>query len=214
MADLWPTLGAERVARACGSRLIAGVDEVGRGCVAGPVVAGAVILALDSGSLLERLVRAGVRDSKLMSAAQREAALPEIEAAAIALGVGVAPVWEVDSVGIVGATRRAMARAVRSLAPAPDLLLVDALRLPELRLRQRPIIHGDRLCLSIAAASVVAKVCRDRWMAMLEEWWPGYGFAVNKGYPTPEHQQALAALGPCPIHRRTFAPVAAAMRNP
>ncbi len=213
MANLWPSLQAERVARARGCRLVAGVDEVGRGCLAGPVVAAAVILPLDAGSLLERLVAAGVRDSKLMSPAQREAAAMVIEAVALGIGIGVAPSWEVDSAGIVGATRRAMVRAVRSLAWAPDLVLVDALRLPELCLRQQPVIHGDRLCLSIAAASVVAKVRRDQWMVMLAERWPGYGLAANKGYPTAEHQQALACLGACPIHRRTFAPVAAIVRK-
>ncbi len=185
--------------------MIAGVDEAGRGCLAGPVVASAVILPLGRCSEIERL--AGVRDSKLLTARQRQALAEEIDAVALAVGVGVSSSWEVDSIGIVAATRKAMGRAVRSLQPAPDLLLIDALRLPELTCPQRAIIKGDRLCLSIAAASVVAKVRRDEWMCMLERAWPGYGFSVHKGYGTAGHQLALAELGPSPIHRRTFAPV-------
>ena len=206
-----PTLAAERVVRARGFKLIAGVDEAGRGCLAGPVVAAAVILPLGNNTLLARMD--GVRDSKLLTARQREALLAEIEAVAIAVGVGVAPSWEIDSVGIVGATRRAMARAVRALEPGPEFLLIDALRIPELSCPQQAIIKGDRLCLSIAAASVVAKVQRDAWMCMLAEAWPGYGLDVHKGYPTPEHQRALVELGPSPIHRRTFAPVATVLQS-
>ncbi len=209
MADAPPSLAAERAARARGYRLIAGIDEAGRGCLAGPVVAAAVILPLGTCSLLARI--AGVRDSKLLTAQRREALLPEIEAVALAIGVGVSPSWEIDQAGIVGATRRAMARAVWSLDPGPDFALIDALHVPQIGCPQRAIIKGDRLCLSIAAASVVAKVSRDEWMCLLEGAWPGYGFSIHKGYPTPAHQQALAQLGPSPIHRRTFAPVAAAL---
>lgn len=150
---------------------------------------------------------AGVQDSKLLTPRQRRLLLAEIEAVALAVGVGVAPSWEIDAQGIVSATRRAMVRAVRALAVPPDFLLIDYLRLPEAGCAQLAIVKGDRACLSIAAASIVAKVVRDEWMAMLEQAWPGYGFRVHKGYPTEAHRQALAELGPCPVHRRTFAPL-------
>ncbi len=206
-----PTLAAERRARARGHRLVAGLDEAGRGCLAGPVVAAAVILPLGSSSLLDRV--RGVCDSKLLTARQRLELMPHIEAVALAVGVGVSSSWEIDAVGIVAATRRAMVRAVRALALPPDLLLIDALRLPELPCPQEAIIKGDRLCLSIAAASVVAKVTRDRWMCQLDQAWPGYGLDTHKGYGTAAHHRALAELGPSPIHRRTFAPVAALDRE-
>jgi len=200
----WPTLAAEAWAWSQGFRRIAGIDEAGRGCLAGPVVAAAVILPADP-AVLERL--GGVRDSKLLSARQRCEALGDIEAAALGVSVGVASSWEIDAHGIVAATRRAMARAARALSPTPDFLLIDYLRLPEVACPQQAIVKGDRVCLSIAAASIVAKVVRDEWMGMLEEAWPGYGFDLHKGYPTAAHQEALASKGPCPIHRRTFAPV-------
>lgn len=207
MAQVRPTLSAERMARARGYGILAGVDEAGRGCLAGPVVAAAVILPLQSSSFLGRL--RGVRDSKLLSARQRQALAAEVQAVAVGIGVGVSSSWEIDRVGIVLATRRAMVRAVRSLQPPPDFLLIDALRLPQLPCPQQAIIKGDRLCLSIAAASVVAKVTRDEWMDTLARVWPGYGFHAHKGYATAAHERALARLGPTPIHRRTFAPVAA-----
>lgn len=205
MAGVRPTLIAEQVARARGFVRVAGVDEAGRGCLAGPVVAGAVILPLDEPGRMARI--AGVQDSKLLTPQQRQSFLTEIEAVALAVGVGVSPSWEIDAHGIVGATRRAMARAVRSLDLSPDFLLIDYLHLPEVDCAQQAIVKGDRDCLSIAAASIVAKVVRDEWMGMLGQAWPGYGFQTHKGYPTKAHRQALAALGPCPIHRRTFAPV-------
>lgn len=207
MAGVRPSLAAERLARARGFELIAGIDEVGRGCLAGPVVAAAVILPLGLSSLLGRI--SGVRDSKMLTARQRETLAIEIKAVALATGIGVSPSWEIDEIGIVGATRRAMARAVHALEFPPDFLLIDALRLPETPFPQKAIIKGDQLCLSIAAASVVAKVTRDAWMCMLEQAWPGYGFHIHKGYPTAAHQRALAELGPSPIHRQTFAPIAA-----
>lgn len=206
--DCYPSLAAERLARARGHSVIAGVDEAGRGCLAGPVVAAAVVLPLGQCSVLERL--AGVRDSKLMTARQREAAAAEVESVALAVGVGVSSSWEIDSAGIVAATRRAMGRAVCALDLQVDLLLIDAMRLPHLNCPQRAIIKGDRLCLSIAAASIIAKVCRDAWMTVLHQAWPDYGFDVHKGYPTQKHQQVLAAIGPSPLHRCSFAPVAAA----
>lgn len=210
MSGAWPTLAAERVARARGHRWIAGVDEAGRGCLAGPVVAAAVILPLDLSSLLARI--SGVRDSKLLTAGRREVLARQIEGIAVAIGVGVAPSWEVDALGIIGATRGAMMRAVGSLAVAPDALLIDALRLPELSCPQLAITKGDQTCLSIAAASIVAKVSRDRWMGIFERVWSGYGFGAHKGYATAAHRRALRQLGPCPIHRQSFAPVAALLR--
>ena len=206
-----PTLAAERLARACGHRVIAGVDEAGRGCLAGPVVAAAVVLPLGRCSVLERL--AGVRDSKLLTARQREALAAEIESVALAVGVGVSSSWEIDGAGIVVATRRAMGRAVRALGVQADMLLIDAMCLPHLDCPQRAIIKGDRQCLSIAAASIIAKVCRDEWMMMLHRAWPDYGFDVHKGYPTATHQRVLAAIGPSPVHRCSFAPVAATVAH-
>ncbi|HOQ98699.1 MAG TPA: ribonuclease HII [Anaerolineae bacterium] len=200
-----PTLAAEQAARAQGFELIAGVDEAGRGCLAGPVVAAAVVLPLAEPGPIARL--AAVQDSKLLTAARRQALLAEIEATAVAIGVGVAPSWEIDRHGIVPATRRAMLRAVCALEPAARFLLIDYVRLPESLLPQRAIVKGDRDCLSIAAASIVAKVVRDGWMSMLDRAYPGYGFAAHKGYLTGAHQRALAELGPCPIHRRSFAPL-------
>ncbi len=207
MVPVRPSLAAERRARARGYGLVAGVDEAGRGCLAGPVVAAAVILRLDSASQLERLRE--VTDSKLLTPRQRDRLLREIEGVSISMGVGVAPSWEIDQAGIVVATRRAMARAVRALVPEPDFLLIDALSLPESPYPQQAIVKGDRLSLTIAAASILAKVKRDEWMDLFDRAWPGYGFAVHKGYATSLHRQALASLGPCPIHRRTFAPVVA-----
>ncbi len=205
-----PTLAAERAARAQGFERVAGVDEAGRGCLAGPVVAGAVILPLDEPRRMARI--AGVQDSKLLTARQRRLLLQEIEAVALTVGVGVSPSWEIDAQGIVRATRRAMMRAVHALALTPDFLLIDYLHLPEVPCAQQAIVKGDRDCLSIAAASIVAKVVRDEWMGILERAWPGYGFGVHKGYPTEAHRQALAALGPSPVHRRTFAPVSSLAR--
>jgi ribonuclease HII len=205
VAGIWPNLAAEQAARARGFELIAGVDEAGRGCLAGPVVAAAVLLPLDEPVRVAHI--SGVRDSKLLTARQRQACFKQIEAAADAIGIGVASSWEVDAEGIVEATRRAMGRAVRSLTPAPEFLLIDHVLLPDICCPQQAIVKGDRHCLSIAAASIVAKVIRDEWMAMLERAWPGYGFRAHKGYPTAAHRRALATLGPCPIHRRTFTPV-------
>lgn len=205
MAGVRPTLAAEHAARARGFARVAGVDEAGRGCLAGPVVAGAVILPLGEPAQMAHI--AGVQDSKLLTPRRRRLLLAEIEAVALAVGVGVSSSWEIDACGIVNATRRAMGRAVRALALTPDFLLIDYLRLPRVHCAQQALVKGDRDCLSIAAASIVAKVVRDEWMVMLEQAWPGYGFEAHKGYPTEAHRQALAKLGPCPIHRRTFAPV-------
>ena len=187
-----------------GHTCVAGLDEAGRGAWAGPVVAAAVILPRDA---MRCSALRGVRDSKLLTPHRRQALLPRIQQAALAIGVGRASHAEIDILGIVTATRLAMQRAVQALPLAPDALLIDALELPAVPLPQRVLFHADRLCLSVAAASVVAKVTRDRWMAELDAQYPGYGFARHKGYGTAVHQKALAGLGVSAIHRLTFEPV-------
>ncbi|MSQ11332.1 MAG: ribonuclease HII [Dehalococcoidia bacterium] len=199
-----PTLTSERQAWAEGHRRVAGLDEVGRGPLAGPVVAGAVVLPYP---VPERLLRCGIRDSKQLSPQARARLAPLIREHAVGAGVGLATSEEIDELGIVWATRQAMLRALESLAVRPDLLLIDALPLPQAGIPFRAIIHGDALCLSIAAASIVAKVARDRMMVEMDAEHPGYGFARHKGYGTAEHLASLARLGPTPQHRRTFAPV-------
>ena len=199
-----PDMRQERALIRQGHALVAGIDEAGRGAWAGPVVAAAVILP--SGARRLATLR-GVRDSKLLTPTQRETFFPTIQKLALAVGVGMASHEEIDAMGIVPATRLAMRRAVEQLAPAPDALLIDALRLPDVLLPQRVMFHADTLCLSVAAASIVAKVTRDRLMMELDTQYPGYGFARHKGYGTQIHQQALAQLGPSALHRMTFEPV-------
>lgn len=206
-----PTTESEAAAHRSGYRLVAGVDEVGRGPLAGPVVAAAVVLPHP---LPQALRTAGVRDSKQLSARARERLAPLIRRHAVGVGVGEASVEEVDALNVLEATKLAMARAVAELAPVPDLLLVDALDLPQTGIPCRPIVHGDALCFSIAAASIVAKVFRDALMVEMDGRRPGYGFARHKGYGTAEHLASLARLGPTPEHRRTFGPVRDALRNP
>lgn len=202
-----PTLENESWFWTRGYRAVAGLDEAGRGAWAGPVYAGAVIFAPQG---TEWAALTGVRDSKQLSPVQREAALPVIQATALAWGVGWASAMEIDALGIVPATRLAMGRALAALAVAPDALLIDALRLPEVPLPQHSFPFADALSLTVAAAGIVAKVSRDRWMReQAEVDFAGYGFGQHKGYGTRQHQEALAARGPCAIHRRKFAPVAA-----
>lgn len=189
-----------------GYALVAGIDEAGRGAWAGPVVAAAMILP---GNATRKPALRGVRDSKLLTPLQREALFDRIQDAALAVGVGMASHNEIDDIGIVPATRLAMRRAVEALAAAPDALLIDALRLPDVPLPQRVLFHADTLCLSVAAASIVAKVTRDRLMADLDAQFPGYGFARHKGYGTQLHRHALTQLGPSAIHRISFRPVQA-----
>lgn len=184
---------------------MAGLDEAGRGAWAGPVVAAAVVLPSTRSDLLQTL--AGVRDSKTVSAARREALLDIICEIALAWGVGVTPPGEIDQVGIVPATRTAMIRALDSLSPPADYLLIDYLALPQVRLPQYSLPKGDARVLSIAAASIVAKVSRDRMMIELDAQIPGYGFARHKGYGTAAHRAALTELGPSEVHRLSFAPV-------
>ena len=183
--------------------LLAGLDEAGRGAWAGPVSAGAVILPRDV-DVLQRLK--GVRDSKQMTPRQRMAWAERIKGEALAWGVGFVSSQEIDTIGILPATRLAMQRALRGLCLPPQHLLIDALRLPDEALPQTALIHGDSRCLSIAAASVLAKTGRDLLMVELSRQYPGYGLERHKGYGTSFHQQAMQQLGLCPIHRRSYAP--------
>jgi ribonuclease HII len=184
----------------------AGIDEAGRGAWAGPVVAAAVVLPEPSPELAVLLN--GVRDSKLMSPRQRSFWAMRITEIALDYGVGLVPPDEIDSVGIAPATRKAMILAVQSLQTSPAHLLIDHVRLPETAIPQTSITHGDQIVMSIAAASILAKVSRDKYMQALEEQFPWYGFSRNKGYGTREHQQALREHGICPHHRRSYRPIA------
>ncbi len=199
-----PTEEFEQEARRCGYRRIAGVDEAGRGPLAGPVVAAAVILPVRC-----RLI--GVDDSKQLSVSERDRLYAAIMDRAVGVGVGSSTAEEIDRINILEATKLAMRRALGELAPAPDYLLIDAVSLTGVLLPVRPIIKGDALSLSIAAASIVAKVTRDRLMAQFHEIYPQYNFLSHKGYGTEEHLARLAEYGPSPIHRRTFAPVSAVL---
>jgi ribonuclease HII len=200
-----PNLSEEYTLRDAGHAYIAGLDEAGRGAWAGPVCAAAVVLPLDLLNLPDML--AGVRDSKQLSMARREALLPVILKTAEAVGVGWATPAEVDEKGILWATRQAMTRAVEQLDCQVDALLVDHVYLPDVSLPQRAIPKADVHCLSVAAASIVAKVERDRLMVTLDEDFPGYGLARHKGYGTRQHRQALAKLGPSSIHRVSWRPL-------
>ena len=183
---------------------IAGLDEAGRGCLAGPVVAAAVILPLADEHLA---CFAAVRDSKQLAQQVREHLYQVIMQHAVAVGVGVGSVELIDERNILQATKHAMRCALAQLSTPPHALLLDALLLPDIPLPQRAIIKGDSSCLSIAAASIIAKVTRDRLMKQLHEQYPAYGFAQHKGYGTEAHLTALREYGVTPIHRRTFAPV-------
>ncbi len=182
---------------------VAGMDEAGRGALAGPVFVGAVILPPDHPSLSRTL--AGVRDSKQMTPPERERWAAVIEATALAWAVGQASAAEIDARGIVPATRQAAERAIQALGPAPACLLTDyRLELPSVQIPQKSILRGDCCCLSIAAASVLAKVHRDAALRDLDGQYPGYGLARHKGYGTEAHRAAIHQLGHSPIHRKTF----------
>jgi len=193
----------ERAARKLGATAIAGVDEVGRGALFGPVVAAAVILP-------PKTRIAGVRDSKQLQPEQRERLDVEIRGVAIAIAIGFVDAATIDVINIRQASHQAMLQAIAQLQPAPDYLLIDAERL-HTTCMQKGIIYGDSLSISIAAASIVAKVYRDAWMLAYDREYPQYGLASHKGYGTPRHLRALAEHGPCPLHRMSFSPVREAM---
>ncbi|MFC1892981.1 ribonuclease HII [Chloroflexota bacterium] len=198
-----PSFAEEELLYTRGYRLIAGVDEVGRGALAGPVVAAAVILPPH----LEAPWLAMVRDSKQLSPAKRELLFGYIQETATAIGIGTTPNDVVDNQGIIKATRLAMKTAIDQLSPPAESLLIDYMSLPEMQLPQRGITNGDSLCLSIACASIMAKVTRDHMMLELGRMYPGYGLAQHKGYGTREHLACIRRLGPSPIHRQSFKPV-------
>jgi ribonuclease HII len=187
----------ESEARHSGYSLIAGIDEAGRGPLAGPVVAAAVILP-------KNVKLEGVRDSKRMTPRARKEAFYRIEDCAISLSLAVVSPREIDQINILQATRKAMKQAVLHLDPQPDFSLIDGTQSLDLPIQQRCIVRGDQQCLSISAASVVAKVYRDRMMCSYHEVYPQYGFSSNKGYGTREHLKAIMRYGPCSIHRLTF----------
>ena len=198
-----PSFIEEEELLARGIRLIAGVDEVGRGSIAGPVVAAAVIMP--EGFKAPWLDE--VRDSKQLRSTKREILADHIRKTAISFGVGVVNHRLIDTLGIVRASRLAMKQAISRLSPGPEHLLIDYLYLPEVPLPQKGITDGDCRCFSIACASIVAKVARDQMMVRLDRLFSGYRLAENKGYCTEEHLAGLSRLGPSPIHRRTFQPV-------
>ena len=184
---------------------IAGIDEAGRGALAGPVVAAAVILPLNQ-EIQEKLQ--GVNDSKKLSAKVREALFLRITQYALSYGIGQQPASVIDEIGIIPANKLAMQTAVAQLDPAPEFLLIDGrIRLTQLNTLQQAIVRGDSKSLSIAAASILAKITRDRLMITYDAQYPAYGFARHKGYGTEFHRAALAQHGPCPIHRHSFAPI-------
>lgn len=188
----------EDQARGEGYCLVAGVDEVGRGCLAGPVVAGACILDR------KKPVPIGLNDSKKLTANRRGEIAEELRAVATAFAVGVVEADEIDRINILEATRMAMLKAIAALDPSPDHLLIDALQLKMSNLPQKAIIKGDAISYSIAAASVIAKVYRDELMCMYDSEFPQYGFAGHKGYGSAFHLDALRRHGPCPLHRLSF----------
>jgi ribonuclease HII len=207
VSSLDPDLTAEAALCEGGFRRVAGVDEAGRGAWAGPLVAAAVILP-EPDSVSDGFL-AGVRDSKLLSIGQREELFEVVVAQARAVAVGAVAADEIDLLGLTAANELAMARAVRALSLAPDYLLVDCFKLKSVRLPQHGIVRGDRCCLSIAAASIVAKVYRDRWLAELGARHPGYGFEQHRGYGVAVHRQAISDQGLTPIHRLSYAPLRA-----
>jgi len=200
-----PDLQRERSLWAESIRHVAGIDEAGRGALAGPVVAGAVIVDPDDCSAP---VWSAVRDSKMLSPAQRAALVPQIEAAALAWAVGVVDAATIDAIGIAPATRLAMTAAIEALAVRPEYLLIDWVRLPLVSIAQHSQPKADQSIASVAAASILAKVHRDRIMVELAERYPAYGFATHKGYGAAAHLAALAQWGPSPVHRHTFSPIA------
>ena len=200
-------LSFERAAWDEGHKLIAGVDEVGRGPLAGPVVAAAVIFES------EEEIPCGIKDSKALSPKRREELFPMICEKASAVGLGIVSEKVIDRINILHAAHRAMRRAIASLSIEPHLCLIDGLRVPGLKWLQKPIVDGDKMSVSIAAASIIAKVTRDRIMVGQDMVYPQYGFAKHKGYGTRAHIAALKKYGPCKIHRFSFRPVREAKRE-
>lgn len=199
-----PDLSLEATLWAQGLEWVAGLDEVGRGALAGPVAAASLILPADL-SLMEKL--SGVRDSKQMTPAERAYWSVRLRKIAVAWGIGFASHAEIDSLGILPATRLAMQRALATLPISPQHLLIDYLLLPEVAIPQTALTKGDVRSLSIAGASILAKTARDALLVALEAEFPGYGFKAHKGYGTQQHLLALRDLGPCPVHRRSFTPL-------
>lgn len=198
-------LFTERALWGAGFALVAGVDEVGMGPLAGPVVAAAVVLPSD-------VSVDGVADSKRVPKAKRETLAELIQKSALGVGIGMVEVEEIDEINIYQAGLLAMRRAVSALPVTPNHLLIDSRRIPECEIQQTCVDDGDETVYSIAAASIVAKVHRDRLMRELDQRYPGYGFAAHAGYATAAHLQALKSLGPSPVHRRSFAPVRALLQ--
>lgn len=208
MSEAATRFGFEREIRRLGIARVAGVDEAGRGPLAGPVVAGAVVFAAE---LIERGMPpewADLNDSKQLTATRREEFFVALtQSPLVSFAISQSEAGEIDRINILRATHEAMVQALRRLPTPPGHVLVDGLRVPGLPFPQTALVKGDARSYSIAAASVLAKVTRDRQMDEYDRQYPQYGFARHKGYPTPEHLEALAKHGPCPIHRRTFAPL-------
>ncbi len=205
--DPWDPWYFERRAHRRSFLRIAGVDEAGRGPLAGPVVAAAVVLPYETDL-------PDVRDSKLLSSAQRQACYEKICAVAKAIGIGEVSAAEIDRTNILAASLEAMRQAIAQIDPLPDFLLVDGPWEVDIQLPQQPLRRGDQLSISVAAASIVAKVYRDAMMVAYHESYPHYNFARNKGYGTTEHRAALARFGSCPVHRQTFRGVRSSNTNP
>ena len=202
----------KEILAATGLHLIAGLDEAGRGALAGPVTAAAVILPLDQTGLMNSLHE--VNDSKQLTASKREQLYARITQRALAYGIGWAAAPTIDEIGVIPATKQAMKTAVAQLVPPAEYLLIDGrIRLQTLPLPQQSIIRGDSQSLSVAAASILAKVSRDRYMIQLDAQQPRYGFARHKGYGVPFHLAALAQHGPCPHHRHSFSPIRQSLFN-
>jgi len=198
-----PSFAEEKILEAQGYQRIAGIDEAGRGALAGPVIAAAVILPCRIDAPWLNLVK----DSKQLSPATRELLFHHIHEIAISVGIGMATNEVIDTQGVIKATRLAMKLAIDQLSPPPQSLLIDYMLLPEVPLPQKGITNGDKLCFSIACASIMAKVTRDQLITELDKIYPGYGLAQHKGYGTKEHLACLRQLGPSPIHRQSFKPV-------
>jgi len=185
---------------------ICGVDEAGRGALAGPVVAAAVILP-------KFIKLAGVRDSKELTPNQRQKLFAEIKAKAISFGIGIVNHRWIDKINIRNASFRAMKKAISQLDYKPDLILVDGFKIPDLPIKNRGVVKGDKKSLSVASASILAKVIRDEIMTKFHQYFPEYNFKQHKGYPTQKHLKILKSLGPCPIHRQSYGPVRACLNR-